>query len=171
MVLNKLKAYGNTRCFNELHIKTTTKKLLFCCCVFFIFTASYSFAGQLSYTCVIHHAYDLDDKGGLKKSFAYDQSKGRQFSVSRVSGEIIGPYLTTELATSTKVINSGSEDYSFKAIAHFDSVAKPFSTGDETHEYTSKVQVIEVQEFADGAEKSFIALSMSSAGLITGVCK
>jgi len=168
--LGEVKTCVKTWFINELHARTTTKTLLFCYIFFFVCTASSSFAGRFSYTCVISHVYDLDNKGGLEKSSFHDQAKGSQFSVSRLSGVIIGPYLTTELGT-TSVVNSGSEDYSFKAVALFDSVNKPLSNGDETHEYTSKVQVIEVQEFVEGEEKPFIALSMSGVGLITGVCK
>lgn len=167
----ELKKWINTLNINGLYVKTTAKILLLPCIFVFIFASSDSFAGSLSYTCVISHAYDLNNNDGLEKSSFYDQGKGSQFSVSRVSGEIIGLYLTTVLATSITVINSGSENYSFKAVALFDSVNKPLSNGDETDEYTSKVQVIEVQEFVEGEEKPFIALSMSGVGLITGICK
>ena len=136
-----------------------------------VFFNSAVLGGELAYTCRIEHIYDVNDQGKLETSWLNAKAKGSQFSVSRVSGAIVGPHLTTLLANSTKVINFGSEDYSFKTVAYFDAVDKLFSTGEETSEHTGKVQVLEVQEFIMGKQKPFIAMSMSGSGIIGGICE
>ncbi len=115
-------------------------KMIIACFVLF-FTSSTSVAGELHYTCKVSHVYALSDDGSLKISVWEKTMKGSVFSVSRVTGQIIGAPLTTELANSTKVINIGNEEYYFKTIAFFDVVNKPFSTGTEDAESTAKVQV------------------------------
>ncbi len=45
--------------------------------------------------------------------------KGSAFSVSRVTGEIIGEVVPTLMAKSTRVVNQGSKENSFKAVADF----------------------------------------------------
>ncbi|MDH5181922.1 MAG: hypothetical protein OEZ39_05475 [Gammaproteobacteria bacterium] len=137
-----------------------------------IATSSHSVvAGELSYTCIVTHIYDLADNGALKKSAYEMQQKNKTFSVSRVTGEIIGSSIPTLLANSTKVINIGSKDYSFKTISYFDAVNKPFSAGDETKEYTANAQLLEIQEFIKAKNKPFVAMSMSGSGIVTGLCK
>lgn len=133
--------------------------------------SSASVAGELSYTCKVVHVYDLNDDGSLRISNFEKHCKGSQFSVSRVTGEIIGAPITTLLANSTKVINIGNKEYSFKSIAFFDAVNKPFSSGGEDSESTANIQVLEIQEFRDGDIKPFVAMSMSGVGIVTGLCK
>ena len=130
-----------------------------------------SFASELAYTCKITHVYDLDDDGSLKASSFEKELEGSQFSVSRVTGEIIGKGIPTLMANSTKVINAGNKEYSFKSIAFFDAVNKPFSKGDEDPESTANVQVLEIQEFREGDIKPFVAMSMSGVGIVTGLCE
>ncbi len=91
------------------------------------FVNSTSFAGDLSYTCKVIHVYELANDGSLRISNLEKQFKDSEFSVSRVTGEIIGEVIPTLLANSTKVINKGNKEYSFKSIAHFDAVNKPLS--------------------------------------------
>src|SRR3990170_1618790 len=130
-----------------------------------------SIAGELAYTCKVVHVYDLDDGGTLKASNWEKQFKNNEFSVSRVTGEIIGMVIPTLLANSTKVINKGNELYSFRSIADFDAVDKPLSAGSEDTESTVTIQFLEVQEFIQGEKKPFVAMSMGGAGIITGLCK
>lgn len=110
-------------------------------------------AGGLLYTCDVTHIYDLADEVALEASGWHKLMKGSSFSVSRVTGEIIGEVIPTLAAESTKVINRGSEENSFKALADFG----------------NQVQVLEVQEFLLGATRSFVALSMGGAGIFTGL--
>jgi hypothetical protein len=97
--------------------------------------------------------YGLSEKGTLETNPKWEETMKGSFSVSRITGEIIGDTLPTLMAKSTRVINKGSKEYSFKAIADF---------GDQ-------YQLIEVQEFREGAVKPFRALSL--AGIVTGLCK
>lgn len=112
-------------------------------------------AGPVSYDCVINKVQGLDSEGDLQDSFFGSDLLGEHFAVSRADGTIIGPGLTTVLATQTIVINAGVGGNSFKSIALFDGQA----------------QIIEIQEWREGTEKPFIAMSMGGAGLVTGLCE
>ena len=81
--------------------------------------------------------------------------KGGSFSVSRITGEILGEVVPTLMASSTRVVNHGSTENSFKSVADF----------------AGQVQVLEIQEFKHGVTKPFVALSMGGAGIVTGTCK
>ena len=121
----------------------------------FFFFAGSATAAPLAYTCEVLHIYDLSEKGTLKASAFEKEMKGSSFSVSRVTGEIVGEVLPTILAKSTRVVNNGSTKNSFKAVADFE----------------EQFQVLEVQEFRSGSAKPFVASSMGGAGIVTGTCK
>ena len=76
-------------------------------------------AATLSYTCEVTNVYGLNDDGSLKVSGFDKGMKGSKFSVSRVTGEIIGQVVPTIMANSTRVINKGSSENSFKTVADF----------------------------------------------------
>jgi hypothetical protein len=116
---------------------------------------NWSMAADLAYTCQVTHVYEITPAGSLVTSSLEKQIKSSSFSVSRVTGEIIGEVLPTVLARSTRVVNQGSKEYSFKAVADFG----------------EHFQLLEVQEFREGAIKPFVASSMGGAGIVTGVCK
>jgi hypothetical protein len=121
----------------------------------FIGSANLSVAGPAAYTCEVEHVYELADDASLKPSYFARTMKGGTFSVSRITGEIVGQVLPTLMSTSTRVVNYGSKENSFKTVAAFE----------------GQVQVLEVQEFAEGATKPFVAMSMGGAGIVTGECK
>ncbi len=112
-------------------------------------------AGELAYTCEVMQVYDLSENGTLEISRFEKGMKGSSFSVSRVTGKIIGEVVPTLFAKSTRVVNKGSTENSFKAVADF---GKQF-------------QILEVQEFRSGPIKPFIATSLGGAGIVTGTCK
>ena len=112
-------------------------------------------AGPLAYTCEVLHVYSLSEKGTLEASGFEKEMKGSLFSVSRVTGEIIGATVPTLLAKSTRVVNKGSKENSFKSVADFE----------------VNFQILEVQEFRDGSVKPFVVTSMGGAGIVTGTCK
>ena len=116
---------------------------------------SAAMAEELSYACKVIRVYELDRDGTLRTSNWDQQFKGSEFIISRVTGEISGKVVPTFLAHSTKIINKGSKEYSFKAIADFE----------------KQVQLIEVQEFVRKREKPFIVISMGGAGIVTGLCE
>ena len=117
--------------------------------------AGTTLAGEVSYTCVVSHIYSLSEDGVLKVSNWEKEMKGSTFSVSRITGEIVGEVVPTLMAKSIRVINTGSKDNSFKTVAVFE----------------GQIQVLEVKEFYSSPTKPFISLSMGGAGLITGTCK
>jgi hypothetical protein len=113
-----------------------------------------SLADAGKYNCKINQVYDLSDNATLKASGWQKTFKGNKFIVSKQTGAIEGETLTTVLADKTKVINSGSNENSFKAVAFF----------------KEQVQIIEIQQFKQGANKPFVAMStMGGAGIVTGV--
>ena len=67
----------------------------------------------------------------MKTSNWDKQFKDSEFSVSRVTGEIIGEVIPTILAMSTNVIHKGDKENSFKSIATFE----------------NQTQLLEVKEF------------------------
>jgi hypothetical protein len=111
--------------------------------------------GELAYVCTVEHVYDVSDYGKLVESELDDEMEGARFAVSRLDGKILGEVLATLSAESTHVVDGGSHNNSFKAIADF---------GDQ-------FQSLEVQEFREGQRKPFVALSMGGAGIVTGVCR
>mgnify|MGYP006093325827 CR=1 FL=1 len=121
----------------------------------FFFTNANAIAGELSYTCEVTHIYKLSNDGSLGISPFEKQMKGSSFSVSRVTGEIIGEVIPTLMAKSTKVVNHGSTKNSFKAVADFG----------------NQFQIIEVKEFLKATVKPFVSSSMGGAGIVTGLCK
>ena len=112
-------------------------------------------AAALSYTCEVTNVYGLNDDGSLKVSGFDKGMKGSKFSVSRVTGEIIGQVVPTIMANSTRVINKGSSENSFKTVADFG----------------EQFQILEVQEFRKEDSKPFVSSSMGGAGVLTGLCK
>ena len=139
--------------------------------ILMLFAMSTTLAGDFAYTCQVKHIYDLSDSGDLEISVWEKDMKGSSFSVSRVTGEIIGEVVPTLMANSTKVINKGNEEYSFRSIAEFDAVNKPFSSGGEDADSTASIQLLEVQEFHSGSHKPFVVFSMGGAGIVTGTCR
>ncbi len=123
--------------------------------VFFFFTNVNAMAGELSYTCEVIHIYKLSSDGSLAISPFEKQMKGSSFSVSRVTGEIIGEVIPTLRAKSTKVVNPGSGKNSFKAVADFG----------------NQFQILEVKEYLEGSLKPFVSSSMGGAGIVTGLCR
>lgn len=130
-------------------------KLLHVMIISLLFFVGNAVSGELSYTCQVSHVYALSEKAVLETSALEKEMKVSSFSVSRVTGEIIGEVVPTIMAKSTRIINKGSKDNSFKAVA----------------EFVGKIQVIEVQEFRSGLIKPFVASSMGGAGIVTGTCK
>ena len=120
-----------------------------------LFSSVNALAGERAYTCEVSHVYKLSDDGSLVTSGFEKQMKGSSFSVSRITGDIIGEVIPTEMAKKTGVVNKGSERNSFKAWADFG----------------NQLQLIEVQEFRKGTVKPFVSSSMGGAGIVTGICK
>ena len=123
--------------------------------VLLLFISGNAAAGRLAYTCEVISVYTLSENGTLQTSGFERQMKASTFSVSRITGEIIGEVIPTLLSKSMKVVNKGSPENSFKAVADF---------GDQ-------FQILEIQEFRSDPIKPFIATSMGGAGIITGTCK
>ena len=123
--------------------------------IIFLLSSVNVLAGERAYTCEVLHVYKLSDDGSLVTSGFEKQMKGSGFSVSRITGEIIGEVIPTEMAKKTGIVNKGSERNSFKAWADFG----------------NQFQLIEVKEFRKGTFKPFVSSSMGGAGIVTGICK
>ena len=112
------------------------------------------------YQCRVEHVYNLTQEGVIRITPEWESSFiGSTFQVSKRTGAIAGDTLTTIFANDTQVVNAGSSENSFKALAFFDSQGGG-----------GQVQLIEIQEFITGKQKPFVASSMGGAGIVTGVC-
>lgn len=116
---------------------------------------SFAHSSPLAYTCTVEHIYTVSDSGAIEISSFEKDMKGSSFSVSRVTGEIIGAVVPTLQSKSTRVVNKGTKQSAFKAVADFG----------------EQYQLLEVQEFTLSEVKPFIAVSMGGAGIVTGTCK
>lgn len=125
------------------------------CATLFLLSNVNAMAGELAYTCQVLHIYGLSNDGSLSISGFEKQMRGSSFSVSRLSGEIIGEVIPTLNAKSTSVVNKGSARNSFKAIADFG----------------NQFQILEVKEYLRKPVKPFVSSSMGGAGIVTGLCK
>ncbi len=123
--------------------------------LFALFLAVNATAGELSYTCEVMSVYDLSDSGILNLSEYAERMQGGSFTVSRITGIIMGEVLSTTRCKSIQVINKGSKENSFQTIANFG----------------QQVQLLEIREFQKGPIKPFVAMSMGAAGVVTGLCK
>jgi len=112
-------------------------------------------AGERSYNCDVANIYHLEETGILSTATWASQFIGSSFSVSRSTGKVTGEVLPTRFAKSYRVINHGSAENSFKAVA----------------EFAGQFQLLEIQEFREDVKKPFIASSMGGAGIVTGTCE
>ena len=121
-------------------------------------------AGEFAYTCEVRHLYSLERNGSLRtapESKLETLMKESSFSVSRETGALTGnsANLDTSLAKSTRVINRGSKENAFEAVADFGD----FPNG--THPY----QFLKINELQKGAMKPFVLTGVN--GIVTGICQ
>jgi hypothetical protein len=122
-----------------------------------------AFGGEQAYTCEVGHVYSPTGGGTLETLPAVEKiMRGSFFSVSRETGALIGNSATldTSLASSTRVINRGSKQNSFAAIADYE---EALANGMYRHQY------LQVEEFREGAVKPFVL--MGALGIVVGTCK
>ena len=130
--------------------------------VLFLSTSGCAAAAEFAYACKVSHVYSLANSGSLETRPALEKiMKKHSFAVSRETGALTGNSTTldTSRAKSTRVINRGSIENSFAAVADFGA----FENG--THPY----QYIQIQEFLKGTVKPFVV--MGEVGIVTGICK
>lgn len=126
--------------------------------------SSFATAGEFAYICNVHNYYELDSNGSLKTSvntYLETDLKNSPFSVSRETGALSGitPGLDTSLAKTIRVINKGSSNNPFIAIADLNN-GLPLN-----HNF----QIIKILEYRKGIQKPFILIG--PLGEITGTCK
>ncbi len=113
-----------------------------------------SLAGEEGYICEIKQVRILADDGTMiENETTSEQFEERNFSINRRTGEMIGMPFTTSAFKTVSVLNFGSEDSSYKAMAqsqlegraamyiyvaeHFEDREKPFwGTANGTHIYS-----------------------------------
>ena len=117
-----------------------------------------SASSEDSYECTIVAAYDLAVDGTLRPQGAGLDSRGGRFTVSRESGQIIGEWLPTLMASRVEVLRRGDTAWAFESISTY-----PTPAG-------SSGQLIHIEHFREGPAKSFVAAAPSGAGIVTGVC-
>jgi hypothetical protein len=125
---------------------------------------SVAHAGTDSYACEVKQALSLSEKDGMlspESSAIQNVVIGSKFSVSRITGQVIGETVGTETASSTKVLERGSIKNSFRSIADW---ADPNLA---THAF----QLLEIEEFVKGPDKPFLVFSSGGVGLRSGFCR
>lgn len=76
-----------------------------------------SFAGESTYLCTTKQILELANKGLMEKhTGSYEQLVGKQFSINRNTGEMIGLPFTTKSYKKITVLDKGSGVSSYKAI-------------------------------------------------------
>lgn len=121
-------------------------------------------AGATDYDCTITHAYQLTESGTVDISPEYAKGKSvprKSFAISRETGAVVGKTsdLDTAKAQSTFVVQQGSDENSFIAVADF-GVSKS-----GTHAY----RIVKIAEYIKGSEKPFVA--MRDLDIVSGTCK
>ena len=112
-------------------------------------------AAPLYYDCVVHHSYGLAADGELVSEENGNGFVGSAFHVNRITGEISGTLTHTRGADSTRILHRGNSDTPFKSIAEFN--------GD--------LQLLIINEAAEGAEKAFVINTGGGTGIQSGVCE
>lgn len=114
-----------------------------------------------TYECTVQRIYQLGENGELRLSNYSAKAAGDRFVVSKTTGQIIGPWLSTAKATSTEVLREGDDagGWSFQAVARFDVGAN------------HSAQVLEIRGWESGPRKPFVAAAFGGAGIITGTCE
>ncbi len=108
--------------------------------------ASEGHARSNSYVCTVEGVSRLADEGTLKGS-PDDPIVGKEFTVDRESGKIIGRYIGSD-GFNTQVLDPGSDVQSFKVLA-------TNRTG------FLHVLYLEIMEFAKGMLKPFLLIQSS----------
>lgn len=84
-----------------------------------------SLAGAQGYICEINEVRVLSDEGTQVESEDFSkQFVGRNFSIDRTTGAMIGMPFSTSAFKSISVLNAGSEESSYKAMAQSEEPGK-----------------------------------------------
>jgi len=104
----------------SLHQKLSVLKLIstLLLAILAIVVAPFSSAGEDGYICEINEVRVLSDEGTLVESEDFSkQFVGRNFSIDRNSGAMIGMPFSTSAFKSVSVLNAGGDGSSYKAMA------------------------------------------------------
>tara|TARA_B100000686_G_C16306317_1_gene721022 strand:- start:232 stop:639 length:408 start_codon:yes stop_codon:yes gene_type:complete len=123
-----------------------------------LISSGQSFAGYDGYICTILQIQKLDSSGKFVKETAWEFALGKQFTIDRDTGKIIGKGLSNELYSKIKVLQRGDEKDSYKHIATNLSSAHV------------QVQYVYVREYAEGLEKPFWATD-DNYRIYSGLCE
>lgn len=99
------------------------------------------------YRCLVSAAFQVNPQGERNEEILAPMI-GAEFTVDRSSGLMVGD-LKNSYVTSPKVIDSGSEENSFKVLTLM------------KNDITSNVYVLTIEEFQDGPIKPFVFLNNS----------
>ena len=111
-----------------------------------------------SYTCLIKQVIEVKDNGLMDKHEGiYKGYIGKEFTIDRVSGEMIGDAFATTYDKTITVIDKGSKDNAYKAIV-------------TSHPPNIWVKYINVNEFHSTKNKSFWGNSDTNT-ILSGQCK
>jgi hypothetical protein len=106
---------------------------------------------DLDYQCVITQELHLEAGGSLKR-FAKPINIGERFAVDRDTGRVTGGPFMRSAITRTTLVHRGGNATAFKAI----------------YTQLGDVEVLQVEEFAPGKDKPFVAVTLLT--VLAGVC-
>ena len=122
-------------------------------CILLIILATNSYASD-GFKCVVKDARSPDQSGELKVDDFYITFVGKEFTVDRKTGKMLGALKNHEYYGSPKVLNTGSEKNSFRVITLYQpSVIFDYLT---------------VETYNEKSDMPFIFVSSST--VVSGVC-
>ena len=107
---------------------------------------------DLDYHCVITEVLHLEAGGALKR-YAKPIDIGERFAIDRDTGRVTGGPFMHSAITKTTLVHPGGKATAFKAV----------------YTQLGDVEVLQVQEFAPGNDKPFVAVTLLT--VLAGVCK
>lgn len=112
--------------------------------------------GPLSYLCEITSYLPADGEAG-PEDWVAENAMDTPVAIDRASGMVIHPYIGNSTFLHREVLDPGSEEWGFKVIAY--SSPQP----------NRHLRYVEAQEYAEGPEKPFLAVSDDVA--YAGTCQ
>ncbi len=123
-----------------------------------VLVSAQSLAGAEGYICEINQVRVLSDEGTQVESEEFTkQFVGRNFSIDRTTGAMIGIPFSTTAFKSISVLNAGSDESSYKAMA-------------QSEEPGKAAMYMNVAEHLDNREKPFWGTAHGTQ-IYSGICE
>ena len=128
------------------------KKLILIVSLVLVSSGAWGFGG---YKCTIKSAVEVNDEGVIEDNKLYRLAVGKDFTIDRLTGRMVGELSNHSAYGSPEILDSGSTVQSFKVLT----VRHP----------RVFVDYLVVKEFVDSKEKPFYFTTDTST--FTGLCE